>query len=91
MDGAAPPADSDNLPGTWADPEQMAQVAETGRILAKAMRTLPARSRDVLELHDFEEWTMKRIATRLCVHESRVSQVRTATLARLRVQLAPVS
>ena len=89
MNGAVAPADPDKLPGTWADPEQMADLAETSRILDTAIRALPTRHRHVLRLYDFEDWTMKQIGLRLGVDESRVSQIRAAALARLRVELPP--
>src|SRR5204862_1588791 len=89
MNGAVAPADPDQLPGTWADPEQLAGLAETHQILDRAISTLPTRDRHVLQLYDFEEWTMKQIGIRLGVDESRVSQIRSAALARLQVQLAP--
>jgi RNA polymerase sigma factor FliA len=89
MNGAEAPADADQLPGTWADPERLAGMAETRQILDRAMNTLPLRYRQVLHLYDFEEWTMKQIGIRLGVDQSRVSQIRSAALARLQVQLAP--
>ena len=88
MHGALAQADPDKLPGTWANPEQLADMAETRQILDRAIRTLPTRHRHVLHLYDFEEWTMKQIGIRLGVDESRVSQIRAAALARLQVQLA---
>ena len=89
MHGTVAQADPDKLPGTWADPEQLADLAETRQILDRAIRTLPTRHRHVLRLYDFEEWTMKQIGIRLGVDESRVSQIRAAALARLRVELPP--
>src|SRR5207245_1896505 len=89
MNGAVTQTDPDKLPGTWADPEQLAGLAETRQILDRAISTLPTRHRQVLRLYDFEEWTMKQIAIRLGVDESRVSQIRAAALARLQAQLAP--
>jgi RNA polymerase sigma factor FliA len=89
MNGAVAPADADRLPGTWADPERLAEMAQTREIVGRAMKTLPPRYRHVLHLHDFEEWTMKQIGIRLGVDQSRVSQIRAAALARLQVQLAP--
>jgi RNA polymerase sigma factor FliA len=89
MNGAEAPADPDKLPGTWADPERLTNLAESRQILGKAMKTLPARYQHVLHLYDFEEWTMKQIGIRLGVDQSRVSQIRAAALARLQVQLAP--
>jgi len=89
MHGALAQVEPDKLPGTWADPEQLAGMAETRQILDRAIRTLPTRHRHVLRLYDFEEWTMKQIGIRLGVDESRVSQIRAAALARLQMQLAP--
>src|SRR5438093_9510416 len=89
MHGSLAQADPEKLPGTWADPEQLAGLAETRQILDRAISTLPARHRRILQLYDFEEWTMKQIGVRLGVDESRVSQIRAAALARLQVQLAP--
>ena len=89
INGAVAPADPDKLPGTWADPERLTNLAETRQILNRAIATLPIRYRHVLHLYDSEEWTMKKIGIRLGVDESRVSQMRAAALARLQVQLAP--
>jgi RNA polymerase sigma factor for flagellar operon FliA len=89
MNGASAQTDPDKLPGTRADPEQLAGRAETRQILDRAIRTLPTRHRHVLQLYDFEEWTMKQIGIRLGVDESRVSQIRAAALARLQVELRP--
>jgi RNA polymerase sigma factor for flagellar operon FliA len=89
MNGAVASADIDKLPGTWADPERLTEMAETRQILDRAMGTLPTRYRQVIRLYDFEERTMKQISIRLAIHESRISQLRADALARLRVQLAP--
>ena len=89
MHGALAQADPNQLPGTWADPEQLAGMAETRQILDRAISTLPTRHRHVLRLYDYEEWTMKQIGIRLGVDESRVSQIRAAALVRLQVQLTP--
>jgi RNA polymerase sigma factor for flagellar operon FliA len=89
MNGAVAPADPDKLPGTWADPVRLMELTETHDLLYGAIGTLPTRYRQVLHLYDFEEWTMQQIGIRLAVHESRVSQLRAAALARMRVQLVP--
>jgi RNA polymerase sigma factor for flagellar operon FliA len=86
MNGAADLVDK--LPGTFADPERLTDLAETRRILDAAIGTLPTRHQQVLHLYDFREWTMRQIGIRLGVDESRVSQLRATALARLRVQLA---
>jgi RNA polymerase sigma factor FliA len=86
--GAVIPAHPEKLPGTWADPEWLTELAETRQMLNRAIRTLPDRYRQILHLYDFEGWTMQQISLRLGVDESRVSQIRTAALARLQAQLA---
>jgi RNA polymerase sigma factor for flagellar operon FliA len=53
-----------------------------------AIAELPERERTVLSLCYFEELSLKQIARVLRVTESRVSQIRTAALARLRARLA---
>jgi RNA polymerase sigma factor for flagellar operon FliA len=89
MNGATFLPDVDKLPGTWADPERLTELAETREILNKVIATLPPRHRHVLHFYDFEELTMKQISIRLGAHESRVSQIRAAALMRLQDQLAP--
>jgi RNA polymerase sigma factor FliA len=89
MKGGVATTDADQLPGTWADPEQQATLAETRQILGNAMKTLAPRYRYVIQLYHFEEWTMKQIGTKLGVDESRISQIRAAALAQLQGQLAP--
>jgi len=88
MIGAPVLADVDKLPGTWTDPERLAELAETREILNNVIAKLPARHRQVVHFYDFEEWTMKQISIRLGMHESRVSQIRAAALMRLQGQLA---
>ncbi len=56
-------------------------------LLAKATGELSAREREVLTLYHFKELTMKEFGTVLGIGESRVSQIHTATLQRLRTRL----
>jgi RNA polymerase sigma factor (sigma-70 family) len=49
--------------------------------LRRAFGRLDARTEDVLVLHFFDGWTLKRIANEFGVSESRVSQLVTQTLA----------
>jgi RNA polymerase sigma factor FliA len=81
------PVNPAKLPSNNHNPEQMAMESETRRIIARAIGTLPARYRQVIRLYDFGELTMEQIGNRLGVDQSRVSQIRTDALARLRVQL----
>jgi len=78
---------------TCAEPEegspyQQALRAENKRLLQRAIEELPRREREVLALYDFQELTMKQVGARMRIGESRVSQIHTAALARLRERLA---
>ena len=56
--------------------------------LTDAIDDLPERERLVLTLYYYEELTMKEIGLTLGVVESRVSQIHSAAVLRLRVALA---
>ena len=60
-------------------------------ILCRAVSCLREREQQVITLYYEEELTMKQIAGRLEVDESRVSQIHSAALARLRMSIAPTS
>ena len=83
--GTVPP---DHLASRWPDPERQAHLTELRQILGGALQMLPPRYRHVIHSHDFEGWTMKRIGLELGVNESRVSQIRSAALKRLRQHFA---
>lgn len=59
---------------------------ETRRRLTSAIDKLPERERQVIALYYLEELTMKEIGEVLSVTESRVSQLRTQAIKRLRSQ-----
>ncbi|HUI76037.1 MAG TPA: FliA/WhiG family RNA polymerase sigma factor [Candidatus Acidoferrum sp.] len=70
------------------DPFQLAARAEVRAILADAIGDLDEKERQVLGLYYLEELTMKEVGVILDVGESRVSQIHTAALLRLRSRLA---
>ena len=70
------------------DPTAHAEGNEVKRILAEAIDELPERERLVVALYYFEELTLKEIGQVLDVSESRVSQIHTKALLRLRGRLA---
>jgi RNA polymerase sigma factor for flagellar operon FliA len=80
----AAPASADCVPGTWPDPERLAARAELRAAVTDAIRTLPPRYREVVTRYHFAGWTMKQIGTQLGVNESRVSQIHSGALRRLR-------
>lgn len=80
-DAIEPPA------GSEEDPYQQALRSEMTDLLEKAIGELAARERDVLALYHFEELSMKQVGAILGIGESRVSQIHSAALLRLRVRL----
>lgn len=90
----APPANDDGvealalLPaGPEDDPFLRCQTNEMRLLLADAIAELPERERLVLTLYYYEELTMKEVGATLGVVESRVSQLHSSAMARLRVAL----
>ena len=73
----------DRLPALCADPERLAQWAELRETMKSALLTLPYRERTVIHWRHFDGWSMKRIAARLGVTESRVSQIHAGAIRRL--------
>jgi RNA polymerase sigma factor for flagellar operon FliA len=69
------------------DPYHLTLRAEMSGLLEKAIGELPTRERQVLALYHFEELTMKEVGAVLGIGESRVSQIHTAAVIRLRVRL----
>ncbi|MFY9689362.1 MAG: FliA/WhiG family RNA polymerase sigma factor [Candidatus Acidiferrales bacterium] len=80
-DAIDPPAAADE------DPFHLALRSEMTGLLDKALGELAARERDVLALYHFEELTMKEVGAILGIGESRVSQIHSAALLRLRTRL----
>ncbi len=69
------------------DPYHEFQKHELTEILAEAIRDLPDKERYVVSLYYFDELTMKEIGTVLNITESRVSQLHTKSMLRLRESL----
>ncbi|HWG57909.1 MAG TPA: FliA/WhiG family RNA polymerase sigma factor [Candidatus Acidoferrales bacterium] len=69
------------------DPYQQTLRSEMSSLLAHAIGELPSREREVLALYHFEELTMKEVGAALGIGESRVSQIHTTALLRLRNRL----
>jgi RNA polymerase sigma factor for flagellar operon FliA len=70
------------------DPYHQTLRAEINGLVEKAIDELPGREREVLALYHFQELTMKQVGALLSIGESRVSQIHTAALLRLRERLA---
>ncbi len=69
------------------DPYHQTLRWEMTDLLEKAIGELPGREREVLFLYHFEELTMKEVGMMLGVGESRVSQIHSAALLRLRERM----
>lgn len=79
------------LPDSAAkDPSTVAARKERVQLLGKIIEALPAQERLVLTLYYFEELTMKEIGRTLEVSESRVSQIHTSAILRMRARLLQV-
>ncbi len=65
--------------------------SEMKSLLAQAIRSLPEKEQQVLTLYYFEELTMKEVGAVLGIGESRVSQIHSIAVVRLRAQLAEIS
>lgn len=69
------------------DPVDIFENAEVKEILASAIDRLPEREKTVVALYYYEGLTLKEIGTVLGVTESRVSQLHTKAVLRLRARL----
>jgi len=72
---------------TEEDPFQLTFRAEMRVLLAQAIAELDEKEQQVLSLYYLEELTMKEVGVILDIGESRVSQIHTAALIRLRSRL----
>lgn len=65
-------------------PNNMAERTELKKMIAQAISELPEREKQVLILYYYEELTLKEIGSILSVTESRVSQLHTKAITRLK-------
>jgi len=69
------------------DPVAVFEIGEVKEILADAIDRLPEREKTVIALYYYEGLTLKEIGQVLGVTESRVSQLHTKAVLRLRARL----
>jgi len=84
--------DGENLISFVPDPDGenphiLLQAKEVRTLLKNAVDKLPTKERFVVQLYYFDELTMKEIGTLLNITESRVSQLHTKSMLRLRGKL----
>lgn len=92
LEVAAGPSGSQTLMTLLADseenlPSRIIERAELERILAEAIAEMPARERTVLALYYEEELTLREIAEVLGTHISRVAELKTECILRLRARM----
>ena len=69
-------------------PSTILERSELGRLLAKGINAIPEMERVVLSLYYQEELTLREIAQVVNLHESRISQLKSQAILRLRGHLA---
>ena len=65
-------------------PAELLQRAELERVIASAIENMPKAERTVLSLYYFEEMNLREIAEIMNLHLSRISQLKTQAILRLR-------
>jgi len=75
------------LPDESVTPEDAVEQKETNEILASAVSHLNERERRVIGLYYYEDMTLKEISGLMGVSESRISQIHTKAVKKLRVKL----
>lgn len=73
-----------NTSSHFAAPEESYEEGELKQVLAEALELLTEKERRVIELYYYEELTLKEISSVLEVSESRVSQLHTKALSRMK-------
>ena len=76
--------------GEESSPSRILERAELERILARAIDRIPKIERTVLHLYYFEEMNLREIGEIVGMHLSRVAQLRTQAILRLRTHLERV-
>lgn len=72
-------------------PGSQLERAELEESLAAVIRQMPEIDKTILQLYFFEEMTLREIAAVTGLHESRVSQIKSRGLGKLRAALAPAA
>lgn len=80
-------ADSQNHSSHFEQPEQVVEKQELKAQLIKALEDLTENERKVIVLYYFEELTLKEISKVLEVSESRISQLHTKALQKMKKRL----
>ncbi len=71
----------------FAQPDEAYEEGELKEVLIEALDLLPEKEKLVIQLYYYEEMTLKEIAAVLEVSESRVSQLHTKALGRMKTKM----
>jgi RNA polymerase sigma factor for flagellar operon FliA len=74
-----------------SDPVAILETRETGKLLTLSLAKLPERDGRILRMYYGEGLTLAQIGVRLGVTESRVSQLRSRAITRLRIEFAELA
>jgi RNA polymerase sigma factor for flagellar operon FliA len=72
------------------NPENTIERESVKELIVKAINELPDKERKVLVLYYYEDLTLKEIGEVLSVTESRVSQLHTKAIIRMKAKLAEI-
>ena len=85
------PVDEENLPAVnQLNQYDLCYLRERRDIANRALECLSPRERTIVTLYDSREMTMKQIGARLRIDESRVSQLHSAAVERLRLTVKAI-
>jgi RNA polymerase sigma factor for flagellar operon FliA len=85
--GSDIPEDHNNSGSSFVKPEEAIEKEELKKILAESLEKLTDKEKKVILLYYYEELTLKEISEVLEVSESRVSQLHTRALQKMREKL----
>jgi RNA polymerase sigma factor for flagellar operon FliA len=75
---------SRNTASRFEDPEESIEKEELTKVLSEALKLLTEKEQKVISLYYYEELTLKEISNVLEVSESRVSQLHTRALQKMK-------
>ena len=87
--GTEAPIDRSKAGAGFESPEENIESEELKAMLAKSLETLTEKEKKVIMLYYYEELTLKEISNILEVSESRVSQLHTKALVKMKKKLGP--
>lgn len=76
-----------NTAARFESPEERVEKAELAKVLGEALELLTEKERKVITLYYYEDLTLKEISNVLEVSESRISQLHTRALQKMKVQM----